>query len=160
MKNFLLVLAVAFFSFQYSNAQENPFSVDVQGGIPMGDIGDFSNLYAGVNLTYMFAEVANSFYFGGRAGYNIYLGDEDVLGEDVDFITVAAVGRYDFADSLFGRLDVGYALGLAEGSDGAAFVEPRLGYSIFALDIFAFYQNIFDSDISFGAFGAGVALTF
>lgn len=170
MKKFLLVLAVAVVSVQFSNAQEKPISVDVQAGLPMGDISDLSNFYVGLNLTYMFAEVAEDFYLGGRAGYNIYLGEdnsETVFGQtitaegvDFDFVTLAVVGRYDFTENLFGRLDLGYAVGLEEDSDGAVFIEPRFGYSAEMFDVFAFYQNIFDSDISIGAVGVGFAYKF
>lgn len=170
MKKILLGLAVVFASVQFSNAQEKPISVDVQAGLPMGDISDFSNFYVGLNLTYMFAEVAEDFYIGGRAGYNIYLGEDysetifgqtiTVDGVDLDFLTLAVVGRYDFTENLFGRLDLGYAVGLEENSDGAVFVEPRFGYSAEVFDVFAFYQNIFDSDFSLGAVGVGFAYKF
>ncbi len=158
----LLLIALCFVAFQFTQAQEKPISVDATVGLPMGDVDDFSNLYVGVNFTYMFAEVAEDFYLGARAGYNLYLGDSDgpISAPDFDFLTLAAVGRYDFTENIFGRLDVGYAVGLEDGADGAAFVEPRVGYYTYDFDVFAFYQNIFDSDFSFGALGVGFAYKF
>lgn len=156
----LLLIALLFVGFQFVQAQEKPMSIDATVGLPMGDIDNISNLFVGVNFTYMFAEIAEDFYLGGRAGYNLYLGDNDLDVADFDFVTLAAVGRYDFTENIFGRLDVGYAIGLEDESDGAAFIEPRVGYYTYDFDVFAFYQNIFDSDFSFGAFGVGFAYKF
>ena len=168
MKKILLVVAIfiAGVSFNDAKAQEKPMSIDATLGLPMGDADDFSTFFIGVNFTYMFAELAEDFYLGARAGYNLYLGEEvTVFGEtvsspDIDFLTIAAVGRYDFTENIFGRLDVGYAVGLEDNTDGAMFIEPRVGYFAESFDVFAFYQNIFDSDTSFGALGVGFAFKF
>jgi len=162
----LLLIALFFVAFQFTQAQEKPMSIDATLGLPMGDVDDASNLFVGVNFTYMFAEVAEDFYIGGRAGYNIYLGEDvdtplgSMSAPDFDFVTLAAVGRYDFTENIFGRLDVGYAIGLEDSAEGAFFLEPRAGYFTYDFDIFAFYQNIFDSDFSFGAVGVGFAYKF
>lgn len=158
----LLLIALFFVAFQFTQAQEKMMSLDANVGLPMGDVDDASNLFVGVNFTYMFAEVAEDFYIGGRAGYNIYLGDSEggIDFPDFDFVTLAAVGRYDFTENIFGRLDAGYAIGLEDSAEGAFFLEPRAGYFTYDFDIFAFYQNIFDSDFSFGAVGVGFAYKF
>ncbi|MCH8535241.1 MAG: hypothetical protein LAT51_09250 [Flavobacteriaceae bacterium] len=166
----LLLIALLFVGFQFVQAQEKPISIDATVGLPMGDADDSSNLFLGVNFTYMFAEVAEDFYIGGRAGYNIYLGEDVDTGfgtlsvPDLDFATFAVVARFDFTENIFGRLDAGYALGFEDNVEGdslgGVFIEPRVGYSTYDFDIFAFYQSIFDSEVTLGAVGVGFAYKF
>lgn len=164
MKKLLLivVISIASLSFNEAKAQSGLLGIDAQFGLPMGDIEDITSLQAGININYYFIEVMEALKIGGRAGYNTYIVESDIsdLVEDPSYLMLGGSARYDFSASFFARFDVGYAVGLNDGNDGAMFVEPRLGYNLGNFDIFAYSQGIFDSDISVGALGLGVALNF
>ena len=164
MKKILLVVAIfiAGVSFNDAKAQDGMMSIDAQFGLPMGDVDDVTDIQVGINFNYYFIEVMEALKVGGRVGYNTFIVDSDLSDfvDNVEFLMLAASGRYDFSESLFARLDIGYAVGLNDGNDGAAFVEPRLGYNLGNFDVFAYYQSIFDSDVSVGALGVGFALKF
>lgn len=159
MKKILLVLAVVFASLQFSNAQENMFTAEVQAGIPMGDFGDFSDFGIGVNATYYFAEVAESFYVGGRGGYSVFLASEDFI-DDFSFISLAASGRFNFSENLFARADLGYAIGVSDNADGAFFYEPRVGYDTGAFEVSVYYQSITEDLIDLNSFGVALGYKF
>ena len=165
MKKILLVVAIfiAGVSFNDAKAQDGMMSIDAQFGVPVGDASDSTDLQFGVNFTYYFVEVMEALKIGGRAGYGMFVVNDELSDfgfDNFDFITLGAAARYDFSESLFARLDLGYAIGLADESDGAMFVEPRFGYNLGNFDIFAYYQSIFESGTSLDAVGVGFALKF
>lgn len=149
-------------SFNEAKAQDGMMSIDAQFGLPMGDIDDLSDIQVGINFNYYFVEVMEALKIGGRVGYNSYVVNSD-FSDDIDnlsYLMLGAAARYDFSESIFARFDLGYAVGLNDGNDGAMFIEPRLGYNLGNFDVFAYYQSIFQSDFSVGALGLGFALKF
>ncbi|GGE08361.1 hypothetical protein [Psychroflexus salis] len=159
MKKVLLVLAIALVSVQFSNAQENMFSAEVQAGVPTGDFSDFYDFGIGVNATYYFVELAEGFYLGGRGGYSTFTTSEDAL-DSFDFITLAASGRFNFSENIFARADLGYAVGLSDNADGALFYEPRVGYDTGAFEVSVYYQSITEDAIDLNSFGVALGYKF
>lgn len=164
MKKVLFLIAIFFASVSINEvkAQDGLMGIDAQFGLPMGDVDDFSSVQVGINFNYYFVEVMEALKIGGRLGYSTFVIDSDFSDglNNPSFLMAGASARYDFSESLFARLDLGYAIGLNDGNDGAMFLEPRLGYNLGNFDLFAFYQTILDSDFSYGALGVGFALKF
>lgn len=161
MKKNVLVLVIAFLGFQFSQAQENMMSVELQAAIPTGSVfSDVIDAGIGVNFTYYFEEATEDLWIGGRAGYTRFLAADSDFTPDFDFFTIGGSGRYNIGNDLFARLDLGYAIGLESETDGGVFFEPRFGYDTGMLDLGLFYQSISESFVSVNSFGLFVGYKF
>lgn len=147
-----------------AKAQEKPMSIDVQMGLPVGDVEEFTDFHAGFNFTYLFTEFTENFHVGGRAGINAYSNAfrklDPFVDQEVYFINLAFVAQYNLKENIFGRLDVGYALGVDGNSDGGIFYEPRIGYLFNNFETFIYYQHIIDDESKPMAVGLGVGYRF
>ncbi|MGC6430564.1 MAG: outer membrane beta-barrel protein [Jejuia sp.] len=142
MKNLFLLPIIALFAITSLNAQ-GEFSAGLSAGIPIGDAGDFTTFAIAVDLGYLF-EISDEFDAGATIGYSHSFGDEiTILGvalktEDVQFIPIAASGRFEVAPSFTVGAYVGYALGISDDNDGGFYYSPRAQYSVSeAIDIVA-----------------------
>ncbi len=148
MKKLLLFAALIMCSITFVNAQ-NEFRAGISGGIPIGDAGDFATFAIAVDLGYLF-EISDDFDAGVTTGYSHSFGDELDLGplgtvdlDDVQFIPVAASGRFEVAPDFTLGADVGYAIGIDDGNDGGFYYSPRAQYSVAeAFDIVAAYRVV------------------
>ena len=116
-------------------AQEG-FNLGINFGFPTGDASDISSFSLGIDANYLWG-VAESFDAGVATGFTNAFGKKIDLGEfgevsvdDVQFIPVAAAGRYHFTDRFRAGGDLGYAIGLNEGNDGGFYYRPMVGYGI------------------------------
>ena len=139
----LVLAAFAVFAFASVSAQ-GQFKAGISGGIPIGDAGDFATFAIAVDLGYLF-EISDEFDAGVTTGYSHSFGDEingfDI--EDVQFIPVAASGRFEVAPDFTLGADVGYAIGINDGNDGGFYYSPRAQYSVSeAIDIVAAYRGV------------------
>lgn len=159
MKKIILILSFTFLGVQFSNAQSDLMSLEVHAGMPTGDLADLADYSIGVNLTSYFVNVAEIFQFGGRAGYSTFKFSDDG-SENFDFVTVAATGKLLFYQNFFARLDLGYAIGISDNTEGALFYEPRIGYNLGAVDLSAYYQSITEDANSVDSIGVGIAYKF
>lgn len=142
----LFLAAFAVFAFASVNAQE--FRAGISGGLPIGDAGDLAIFSIAVDLGYLF-EISDDFDAGVTTGYSHSFGDEiTILGttfevEDVQFIPLAASGRFSVSEEFTLGADLGYAIGIDDGNDGGFYYSPRAQYSVSdAIDIVAAYRGV------------------
>ena len=68
--------------------------------------------------------------FSNAFGKSIDIGIGSVDVPDVQFIPVAASGRFNASDEFTIGADLGYALGLNDGNDGGFYYRPIVGYGV------------------------------
>lgn len=143
MKKISLFCLTVLFGMSLLQAQ-GEFRAGLSGGIPIGDAGDFATFAIAVDLGYLF-EISDTFDAGVATGYSHSFGDEvggfDI--EDVQFIPVAASGRFEVAPDFTLGADLGYAIGINDGNDGGFYYSPRAQYSVSeAIDIVAAFRGV------------------
>lgn len=160
MKKVLLIAAFAFVSFGVQ-AQEG-FKLGVYAQLPIGDAGDITSFGLGLDAAYMF-EVSDSFDAGIATGFiNTFVKKELTdLGADsaVQFIPIAAAGRFSASEEFVIGADLGYALGINDGNDGGFYYRPLVGYNISEktqLNVSYTGVSIKDADSSFSTINLGV----
>lgn len=115
-------------------AQEG-FKAGVNLGLPVGDAGDVSGFSLGVDVMYHW-QVSDAFNAGIATGFTNAFGKEIETGfgsieiEDVQFLPIAASGRFMPAEKFNVGLDLGYALGISDGNDGGLYYRPIIGYAV------------------------------
>lgn len=148
MKKLLFSAMIAVFGLLNVNAQDSGFEAGAFVGVPVADVGDGTSFNIGATVAYYF-EVMDNFKVGGLVGYDHFIGKEyDVAGmtidgEDAGFIPIAASAKYNFVESFFAGVDLGYAIGITDGAgDGGFLYRPRIGWSTSMVDLYAFYKGI------------------
>lgn len=160
MKTTILTVAVAILSLTSAFSQQGNFTIGVNGGIPVGDIEEFTTFNLGADVAYRFA-ISEQFEIGGLAAYSHFFGDsgEDDFGswevDDVQFLPVAASGRF-IASSFFAGADVGYAIGINEGNEGAFYYRPHLGYNFGNFGVLASYSGISRDNFTISSVNVGI----
>jgi hypothetical protein len=166
MKKLFLSAALAVGCLVGVNAQSTGFEAGAYVGIPVGDAGDLTSFNFGITAAYYW-EIAPSFQLGALTGYDYWTAKEydspsgKVKGDDFGFIPIAASAKYNFGGSLFGGLDLGYAIYAGSGDgDGGFLYQPKFGYSGASFDAFGFYKGISADGVTFSSVGAGFAYKF
>ena len=138
MKKLVLIISIIFASYS-ANAQ---FRAGVSGGIPIGDSGDFSNFALLVDASYLF-DVSQVIQVGPTIGYSHSFLDSDFDLDDIQFIPIAAAGRFKISDGFKFGIDLGYAIGVNDGNDGGLYYSPRIQYSVSeVIDIVGAYRGV------------------
>lgn len=157
----LFIAAVAVLAFSLANAQEGGFKGGIHLGIPLGDIKDFYSFNGGLDLAYMWP-VSDEFKVGVATGYDYYAGKTvntgfgDVKYDAASFIPVAGTAQYSFTESIYGGLDLGYAIGVApSGIDSGVLYQPKVGYQTAKYEIYLGYKGISVSGGAFSSVGLG-----
>jgi len=175
MKKLLLsVTAVMAFGFA-AQAQDGGFTAGIHLGAPIGDAGDASSFNFGADVAYLW-NVADDFKVGATTGYTHFLGKDvdvtyfdPVFGsitasatvKDFGFIPLAATAKYSLTESFFIGADLGYAIYAGSGDgDGGVYYQPKVGYSMETIDIFASYKGISRDGTSISTVGVGAAYKF
>jgi len=163
MKKLMLLAAMVAFGFN-ANAQE--FKAGINAGIPIGDAGDLSTFAIAVDLGYLF-EISDDFKAGPVTGYGHAFGDEmEVAGvtfeyDDLQYIPIAAGGRFAVSEQFTIGADLGYALGLGDGAEGGFYYNPRVQYGVSdTLDIVAAFRNVSDDGFTASFLTVGVEFGF
>jgi hypothetical protein len=131
MKKFGLIVCLLVFGTALQ-AQEG-LNVGINFGLPVGDASDISSFSLGLDANYLW-NVAESVDVGVATGFTNAFGKTiDILGaefdaDDVQFIPIAAAGRYHITESFRAGADIGYAIGLNDGNDGGFYYRPILAY--------------------------------
>lgn len=156
MKRSILVFACLIAGVYCMNAQGD-FRIGAHVGPVIGDADEFTSFTLGVDASYLWT-LDETFSIGVASGYGNYLGKDDF--SNYSFLPIAATGRANFAESWFGGLDLGYAIGLEEDSDGGFYYQPKVGWTNGMIDVFAYYQgiSISDADFTISSIGAGAAV--
>ncbi len=159
MKKSLVLIFISFLGISTALAQGN-FRFGVNGGIPVGDVEDFSNFHLGTDVAYLF-NVVEDLNVGPMVGYSHYFFEDiTIFGEklesdDVQFLPIAASGRYGISSFYLGA-DLGYAVGIDDGNDGGFYYRPLVGYQIGKLGIAASYEGVSMDGGSFNSINLGI----
>lgn len=161
MKRLFLIVAVALMSIAATQAQ-GQFRAGISGGLPIGDAGDLATFAIAVDLGYLF-EISDAVAIGATTGYSHSFGDTIDFGfgqveiEDIQFIPIAASGRFKVASNFTLGGDVGYALGVNDGNDGGFYYSPRAQYGVSdAIDIVVAFRGVAVDGGSWDIVSAGV----
>lgn len=133
MRKLVIIIALAVFGFNLS-AQEG-IKVGINLGLPVGDAGDVSSFSIGLDAAYLWA-VSDEFNAGIATGFTNAFGKsiDTGLGSidigDVQFLPVAASGRFNASEMFRVGADLGYALGINDGNDGGFYYRPLVGYAV------------------------------
>ncbi|MFY0602735.1 MAG: hypothetical protein JXQ93_02215 [Flavobacteriaceae bacterium] len=153
-------MMLALFTFS-ANAQ---YSIGASVGLPTGDAGDLTTLALGFDTNYIF-ESDHDVAFGISAGYLTFLGDQMTVAnitisvDDVSFIPLAGLVRYQISDNFNIGTCLGYAIGINKGIHGGIYYKPTIGYSIGEkISLNLFYSGISADDVTVSSFGMGIAL--
>lgn len=160
MKKVILLCALVLSSL----AASAQFTVSVNGGLPVGDVEDFSSFALSGDVGYAFA-TDNNLMLGVSAGFINYFGKEyDFLGttveaESIQFLPVAGSLHYRLSNNFSVGSKVGYAFGINDGNDGGFYYKPMLSYMVGeATSLSLFYEGI--TDDGFNANNVGLGFTF
>ena len=130
MKKLVLCIALAIFGFANVNAQG--FKLGANVGIPVGDASDVSSFTIGVDVNYLW-EASEAFDAGIAVGFtNNFLKSEwdDYGFSDVQFLPIAAAGRFSVSEGFKIGADLGYAIGIDDGNDGGFYYRPMAGFDV------------------------------
>lgn len=129
-------------------------------GLPVGNAANYSAVAAGIELKGQLMET-NHLGIGLTTGYNHFFPKSGYKG--LGTLPLGAFIRlYPQSSGFFAGLDGGYSFvtGLANAT-GGAYLRPQLGYHNFSWNVFAFYNNIFRSDVNGGGIAtAGIGATY
>lgn len=159
MKKLVIPFFILFVGLPSAFGQGN-FRFGVNGGIPVGDVEDFSNFHIGTDVAYMF-NIAEFLDVGPMVGYSHYFSEDITIGgekfeiDDVQFLPIAASGRFGLSSIYLGA-DLGYAVGIEDGNDGGFYYRPVVGYKIGKLGIAASYEGISMDGGSFNSINLGI----
>ena len=144
MKKYVITL-VLIFSAIAVNAQRNVdrtnFRAGVNGGLVLGDFSDAYSLNLGLDLYHHWG-VAKALDIGVTTGFFNAFGEKETVTaggivvetefDNIQFLPVGASFRVYPGKNVgfkFGG-DIGYAVGLNEGNDGAVYFRPSLGIDL------------------------------
>ncbi|UAY51345.1 outer membrane beta-barrel protein [Ferruginibacter albus] len=139
----LAVVAIATFSAKAqdskkSDSKDLKFSVGVEAGVPVGDLGNISTFAIGgsVQGEYM---VDPSIGVTLNAGYLNFMAKDGFPSSGL--IPVLVGGRYYFNESWYGSVQVGMSFSTESGGGSAFTYAPGIGYKVSEnFDILAKYQ--------------------
>ena len=133
MKKGVFFILLSVLAFQI-HAQEG-LKAGINLGLPVGDAGDVSGFSIGIDAMYHW-NVTDNFNVGIATGFtnafgkNIDTGFGNVKIKDVQFLPIAASGRFMPSEEFKVGLDLGYAIGISDGNDGGLYYRPIVGYNI------------------------------
>lgn len=139
MKKLFIIIALILTSFSvYSQGR---FKAGLNLGIPVGDLSDNYNLQFGADVAYMFG-IADTFSVGPMLGYSNFFPEESDVFDNVQFLPIAASGRFTLGSAFFLGADLGYAIGIDDGNDGGFYYRPQLGYDFGLIGLVASYSGV------------------
>jgi hypothetical protein len=143
-----LIVMAAFAVAGLVNAQTG-FKAGVHAGLPIGDAAEYTKFNVGLDASYMF-DVAEGFKVGATAGYTVFTGKEQTLSafgitikneaQNINFFTIGGTAQYSFSESIFGGLDLGYAI--PNKGNGAIYFLPKVGYQTEQFEVYAGYRHM------------------
>ena len=158
MKKLILSVVITVFTLFNLNAQN--FNASISPGLPIGDAGDLANFSMLLDVNYLF-EVSEDFNVGPNVGYSISFLDKDFDGDDIQFLPLAAAGRYSVSEEFILGADVGYAVGINDGNDGGFYYCPKIQYNFDeSIGIVAAYRGVSLDGDSFDIISFGVEFGF
>jgi hypothetical protein len=93
----------------------NSWYVGVNGGLPVGDSGDFSSFAIAVDLGYTF-DLSENFALSIESGYANYFGKDNF--SNFSYIPIAGVASAKLSEDLSVEGGAGYAINISMGGNG------------------------------------------
>lgn len=130
-----LVLITMFAACSLGVTAQEGFRAGINLAFPVGDAGEVSGFSLGIDALYHWA-VTEDFNAGIATGFtnafgkNIDSGIGSVEISDVQFLPIAASGRYNASDAFRVGIDLGYAIGISDGNDGGLYYRPIAGIAV------------------------------
>ncbi len=168
------VLTLLFFSILaspiFSQVDRDFLKVGLNAGIPIGDAADFSSFTIGLDVGYHIG-VSRAFDLGFATGFTNAFGKTETVSqggitieaefENVQFVPLAGLIRFYPSQGVNLGVDVGYALGLNEGSEGGLYYRPILAVSVAdTTELTASYTGIQLDGIDWNTVTLGVLFRF
>lgn len=153
MKKIFIICGLLLLS--VSSAYSQGFKAGLNLGIPVGDVSDYYNLQFGADVAYMFG-VADRFDVGPMVGYSNFFPEDSDNFDNAQFVPIAASGRFGLTNSFFLGADLGYGIGIEEGTDGGFYYRPQLGYDFGLIGLVASYSGISADGSSFSSINLGI----
>lgn len=156
MKKLFLIIAIAFGL--SINAQEGEFNLGANFGLPVGDFSNTHSFALSVEANYLF-NISDDFSVGPSASFVNYFGkEENNLGfGDIQFLPLAAAGRFAVSDEFTLGADLGYGIGINTGNNGGFYYRPMLAYNISDdISLQASYSGISNNGQNISNIGLGV----
>ena len=131
----LFIIAAMFLLGSTAVKAQGELQIGVGGGIPVGDITDFSSFVLDVDVNYLF-EVSETFSAGPSLSYVHFFSDAINLGgltievDDFQFLPIAGSGRFEVVPNFKIGGDLGYAVGINDGNDGGFFYAPSASVNV------------------------------
>jgi len=149
-----LCIAIAIFGLSNLNAQG--FKLGGNVGIPTGDASDFSSFAIGVDVNF-FWQASDSFDAGLAAGFSNSFLKGDFDGDNVQFLPIAAAGRFNASEDFKIGVDIGYGIGINDGNDGGFYYRPMVGYDVSeTIEINLSYSGVSRDGGTWSILGLGV----
>ncbi len=161
-------LAIVFCAFLFGvsvHAQEG-INLGFNFGLPMADASDVTSFTVGLDANYLWSvteavDVGVATGFTNTFGKNYQVGPIRIEGEDIQFIPIAAAGRYHFSDKFRAGVDLGYAIGLNDGNDGGFYYRPMVGFGVnSAVELNLSYTGVSLDGFNFATLTMGVMFNF
>jgi hypothetical protein len=157
MKKLFLFAVVAVFAINSTNAQ-GQLNASISGGIPTGDLADFTTFAIAVDLGYLF-ELSEDFSLGPVLGFNTSFLDSDFDGDNISFLPIAASGRLNVSDDFTLGADIGYGVGISDGNDGGVYYSPSVLYGLTeTLDLILAYRAFRENNSTLGQITLGLVI--
>ena len=154
MRKLFLFIAVAIFGLLNLNAQG--FKLGANVGIPTGDASDFSSFAIGIDVNFLW-EASEAFDAGLAAGFSNSFIKKEWGDTDVQFLPIAAAGRFNASEDFKIGADLGYAIGINDGNDGGFYYRPMVGYNISEImEIDLSYSGVSKNGGTWSIIGLGV----
>lgn len=156
----ILFAVIALITMTAAHSQEGNFTIGINGGIPVGDVEEFSTFNIGGEAAYRLS-VSEQFKAGALVGYSHFFGDSGEEGdiswevEDFQFLPLAASARFN-VNTFFAGADVGYAVGVNEGNEGGFYYKPLVGINFGKIGVLASYSGISRDNFTVSSVNLGV----
>lgn len=161
----LLIIGILLLGISSLQAQ-NQFRLGLGAGLPLGEAAKAADFSVFLDAAYLFG-ITKNLDLGVATGYShLFVGDATldiaptpivVEGQDVQFIPVAAAGRFKITANFVIGADLGYGIGISDGNDGGFYYSPRAQYGISeTVDIVVAFRGISDNGGSWDILTAGV----
>jgi len=145
----LVIAFAALFAMTQSFAQDKEIThnnswlkAGVNVGIPVGNLSDYSNFAAGIDVSGQYL-VNPNFGIGITSGYTHFFPKSGL--ESFGTVPVGALLRYyPRSKGFFAGTDLGYTFITKGDNKGGFYVKPQLGYHNYDWNLFAFYNQVFD----------------
>ena len=162
MKKVFLLLA--FFMFSSGLMAQKHWTFGLNAGVPVSDVDESHSFMGSADIAYR-VDIIKLLDIGGIVGYSHFFEEDSridfgIFDDDMQFITAAGTARLRILAILFAGTDIGYAIGIGNGSDGGFYLRPQLGLNLGIANLVVSYSNISADEGTVASINGGVEIKF